>query len=222
MNNQELILDRISLFDGITNIERTSLLNCLQANTKTFVKNQIVLQAQETISYVGIVISGTIQIIKEDLFGNRTIITNITEGNLFGEAFACSKTKTLPVSVLAVTNSVILMFDYKRVLTSCPSSCSFHSKLIENMLRILAEKNILLNQKIEYLSKRTTRDKLITYFSAQATEQKSNTFTIPFNRQELADYLCVERSAMSAELSRMKKEGYLTYQKSTFTLDCNQ
>jgi CRP-like cAMP-binding protein len=139
-------------------------------------------------------------------------------GGLFGEAFACAGAENLPVGVMAAEESEILLMNHERMLTSCPSACAFHTALIRNLTRILAEKNVILTQKLEHVTRRTTREKLLSYLSARAKLAKGNVFDIPFSRQELADYLSVERSAMSAELSRMRNEGLLRYKRNHFEL----
>lgn len=158
------------------------------------------------------------QLVNDDAFGNRNIIEVIGEGEMFGEAFSCAGEKRIPLSVETQTDSEILFLDYKRVISTCSSSCLFHSRLVENMVRILGRKNVLLTKKIRHLSKRSTREKLLSYLSEEAQKTGKNEFTIPFSRQELADYLCVERSAMSAEISKLRDEGVLTTTRSTFHL----
>lgn len=155
---------------------------------------------------------------REDIFGNRAILTALMPGQLFGETFACAGVEILPVSVIAVSDCKILLLDYRRIITTCPTACVFHSRLIENMLKILAGKNLVLNQKIEALSARTTREKLLAYLVAQAGVAGSRRFTIPSTRQELADYLSVDRSAMSREMGIMQKEGMIRFKKNCFEL----
>lgn len=221
MNNLYKILKSNPLFHQIEDSDLTSILKCLSAQQKLFAKNEIIFRVNDKIASVGIVLSGLVQIMKEDVLGNRTILANLEEGDMFGEAFACAKVDSIPVNVTAATDCTVLLIDYQKIITTCQSSCQFHAKLIENMLTILARKNVFLNQKIEYLSKRTTKDKLISYLSYEAQITGSNSFQIPFNRQELADYLCVDRSALSRELSKMKEEGILSFQKNRFKLQKN-
>ena len=166
----------------------------------------------------GMVETGKLQIIKEDYWGNRSIIETAGPGDVFGEAFSCAEIVPVPVSVVAAEQTRVLLFDYQKLLTTCSSSCEFHTRVIKNMIRILAEKNIMLMQKMEHITKRSTREKLLSYLSTQAFIKKSSSFDIPFNRQELADYLSVDRSAMSAELSRMRDEGMIRFKKNHFTL----
>jgi CRP-like cAMP-binding protein len=137
---------------------------------------------------------------------------------LFAEAVVCSGMGRIPASVVAREKSEIFFADYKRVVTSCPSSCAFHSKLIRNMLGILARKNIMMSTKLEHITKRTIKEKLLSYLAEQAKRKGSRSFEIPYNRQELADYLSVERSALSAEMSKLKSGGVIDYRKNSFEL----
>ncbi|MDL2281245.1 Crp/Fnr family transcriptional regulator [Selenomonadales bacterium OttesenSCG-928-I06] len=194
------------------------MLNCLNAQKRQYNRKQTIFMIGENVTSVGIVLTGNVHIIKEDIFGNRAILADSGEGDLFCESFSCSQTEKLPVTVVAATDSIVLMINYRRIITTCSSACEFHSRLVENMLGILAYKNIALNRKVDYLSKRTTRDKLIEFLSFHQEQANDNVFTIPFNRQELADYLCVDRSAMSNELSKMRDEGLIKFEKNKFEL----
>lgn len=213
------VLKSVPLFSDIDTPDIKSLLNCLSAKTENYKTNNAIFLSGDKAEYVGIVLSGTIQIIKEDFYGNRNIIAYASRGQLFGEAFACANIKILPVSVFAVEDCEIMLIDYRRIITTCPHNCSFHSKLIFNMLRIVANKNIMLSQKIEFISKRTTKEKLLAYLSSEAKKAGSNSFSIPYNRQELADYLSVDRSAMSAELCKLRKSGVIEFVKNKFVLN---
>jgi CRP-like cAMP-binding protein len=206
------------LFAEIEAANLAELLKCLSAKEHKFEKGNYIFSAEESTPRVGIVTDGSVHIIQEDFWGNRTIFSYVKPGELFGESFACGDTKTLPVSIIAAEDCKILMIDLARIVTTCSSACAFHSALIKNMLKILAIKNISLVQKMGILTRRTTREKLLTYLSEQAKAAASATFEIPLNRQELADYLAVERSAMSAELSRMNSEGLIKYKRNYFEL----
>ena len=204
------------LFSGIDGPERESLLVCLQAVPRRYKKGEMVLSVGDAPA-VGMITSGAVQVIAEDPMGNRTIIGRMEAGDIFGEAFACAGAERLPFSVEAAADCDVMLIDVKKILVTCPTACPFHSRLIENLMSILARKNIMLGAKIRHLSRRSTRDKLLSYLSEQAREAGSRSFAIPFNRQELADYLCVDRSAMSSELSRLKAEGVLDYEKNEFS-----
>lgn len=206
------------LFKGINNIELKSILQCLNAKVEKFKKGDILLLEGETITSVGLVLKGKVQVVKEDYLGNRNIVSQVTAGHLFAESFSCVKNEKLNITVMAATDCEVIWMEYMKLITTCSYACKFHGKLIENMIFIIAKKNILMNRKIEHLTKRTTREKLLSYLFEQSREFNSNKFTIPFNRQELADYLCVDRSAMSKELSRLQKEGIIEFNKNHFTL----
>ncbi|MCX7714273.1 MAG: Crp/Fnr family transcriptional regulator [Clostridia bacterium] len=212
------ILKAVNLFEGIEESDLPPLLSCLSSKQSRYEKGQTVFFSGESIKQFGIVLSGQVQIVQDDYYGNRSILAKIDAGNLFGESFACSQIKTLPVNVIATTESEILFIDCCKLAVPCTRACSFHSKLIQNMLNIVSMKNILLTQKIEIISKRTTREKLLAYLSSEAKKAGEARFYIPFNRQELADYLFVERSAMSAELSKLKNDGLINFHKNQFEL----
>lgn len=212
------ILKKVDLFKGIDESELSPLLSCLSAKVVRYEKNQMVFLSGEPISSFGIVLSGQVQVFQDDYYGNRSIIAGIGASGLFGESFACAEIKALPVSVVATTESEILFIERSRLESPCSNACGFHSKLIHNMLNSIAKKNVALTQKIEFTSKRTTREKLLAYLSAEAQKARSNSFCIPFDRQELADFLSIDRSAMSNELSKLRNDGVLQYNKNQFEL----
>ena len=209
------------LFHNIPSEDITSLLACLNANEKTYSKNTSILSCGDSINELGIVLSGSVTIQKEDFWGNRSILAKISTGNLFAEAFASTQTEEIPINVVATEKTRILWINFKRIISPCSPACGFHKKLISNIVQILAHKNISLTEKIQHTACRTTKDKLLSYLSAQALQQKSNYFSIPFNRQELADYLNVDRSAMSKALCDLRDDEILSFQKNTFTLHQN-
>ncbi len=177
------------------------MLDCLGARTIEVSRGEAVFLEGDPAEDIGILLSGAVQIVRNDYSGNRSILADAGPSELFGEAFACAQVRAIPVSVVAVCDSEILLADCRRILHVCGNTCRFHTQLIRRLLRIVAEKNLMLNQKIEIISKRTTREKLMAYLSLQAKKNGSPEFTIPYDRQGLADYLGVERSAMSAEIS---------------------
>jgi CRP-like cAMP-binding protein len=212
------MLKAVNLFQGIEESDLRPLLSCLSAETAHYDKGQTVFFGGENPKRFGVVLSGEVQIVKDDYYGNRSILAKIGPGNLFGESFACTEIRTLPVSVIATADSELLFIDCRRLATPCAYACEFHGRLIRNLLNIVAMKNIALTQKIEFTSKRTTREKLMPYLSAEAKKAGNSRVHIPFRRQELADFLSVERSAMSAELSRLRNDGVLKYHKNEFEL----
>lgn len=213
------LFNKMPLFSGIKPEELSSMLGCLKAKKSGYRKQDIILLEGQPVPAVGIVLSGNIRIVKEDYMGNRNILTELSPGNLFAESYACAQAEKLPVTVLSVTDSEVLWIDYGRIVSTCSSSCRFHNRLIENMLGIIAAKNIALSRKIEHVSKRTTREKVLAYLSDEAAKAGKNEFDIPFSRQEMADYLCVDRSAMSGELGKLQSEGILTFHRNHFRLN---
>ena len=214
------IIKQCFLFDGIVDSNLNILLDCLKAVRRTYKKNELVFSAGDTVRYVGVILSGSVHILQEDYWGNRTILAHIPPGGLFGEAFSCAEMDSLPVSVIAAEKSEILLIDCRRIIITCSSACVFHMTLIKNMIKLLAQKTIMLTQKMEIITHRTTRERLLAYLSSQAIKTGKSRFTIPFNRQQLADYLSVERSAMSAELSHMQSDGLIRTDRSEFELLC--
>ncbi len=212
------ILENNLLFQGIGTGELDSMLRCLDVRTARYPKDSAIFLAGSPPRWMGMVLKGAVQVVRDDIFGNRSMLAKLPPGDLFGEAFACAESEALPISVLAVTDCDVLLMDYRRVITTCSSSCVFHNRLIENMMQILAQKNLTLNQTIEVLSARSTREKVMAYLSIQAAGQGSSRFEIPLSRQELADYLSVERSALSRELGAMKREGIISFSKNSFQL----
>lgn len=212
------LIEKMPLFCGIAREETQSMLDCLQASLKHYAKQDDIFTAGGPANRVGIVLEGSAQVVRDDVFGNRTILTGLGVGDMFGETFACANVEMLPVSVIATDACVILLLDYRKIITTCSASCSFHNRMIENMLQILAAKNLILNRKIEAVSAHSTREKLLVYLAGQSGEAGSAKFEIPFNRQALADYLSVDRSAMSAELGKMRDEGLLRFHKNQFEL----
>lgn len=212
------IIQKSPLFSGISKKELEVMLNCLSPVLAEYDKNQFILRFGESVTSVGLALSGSIHIIKEDFWGNRNIVSYISPGQLFAETYACTQGVTLGVSAVAVEPAVVLFLEVRRILTTCTSACEFHARLIRNLLSALAEKNLMLNDKLTHMVQRSTREKLLSYLSAEALRQGSSSFDIPFNRQQLADYLSVDRSAMSNELCKMRDEGLLSFSRSRFTL----
>jgi CRP-like cAMP-binding protein len=212
------VLKNCPLFEGISEPDMSVILDCMSAKIDVFEKNDFIYVVGDPVSSLGVVLSGGVHIVQEDYWGNRTILTRIDPSGIFAEAFSCAGVTEIPVSVVAEEKSEIMMIEYGRVVDACSPVCGNHAELMKNMTRILAGKNIMLTQKIGHVTKRTTREKLLSYLSALARAKRGNSFDIPFNRQELADYLSVDRSAMSNELSKMRDEHILKYDKNHFEL----
>jgi len=212
------VLRQTQLFAGIAENEIESMLHCLQATLRAYKKNEYVFRQGEEISGITILLEGRLHIRRDDYWGNRSIINVIGPGEMFGEAYAAPGSGALPNDVIATEDSVVIFFDMHRILTVCPSACKFHSATVQNLFFAISEKNRGLVQKLGHMSRRTTREKLISYLSEEAKRNGSATFAIPFNRQQLADFLSVDRSAMSSELCKMRDDGLLIFEKNRFTL----
>lgn len=206
------------LFAGTTVQETEKMLDCLSAKKAEYQKNEFILRAGETNEYVMLLLEGSVCIVQVDFWGNRNIISKIAPGEIFAEAFACSPGARLSVSVTAEDRSAVLFLSVRRILTTCISSCPFHGRVVQNLVTCLAEKNLRLTEKLTHMTQRTTRDKLLSFLSAESLRQGDSKFDIPYNRQQLADYLSVDRSAMSAELCRLRDEGVLLFYKNHFEL----
>ncbi len=209
------ILKSNYLFGGISFSKFEKLLNCLFVKSESYEKDDIVLRYGDNVSSVGIVITGSVSIIKENQ-DNTEVIKELYASGIFGEVFACAGVSRSPISVKALSNCEILFIDYKKIVNTCSNSCEYHKRLVENLLFIISKNNLSLNKKIEILSKRTTRDKLLLFFEYH--RGAANKFTIPYNREELASYLCVDRSAMCNELCKMRKEGIINFNKNEFEI----
>ena len=204
------------LFDGFAFSDFEKMSVCLSARQVTYRKGETILFPGEDVSSVGLVFSGSAKIIREDSDGHISILAELAVSDIFGEVLAFAGVSKSPVTVKASGETGVLFIDCQKIITTCTSACVFHAKLIRNMLGLIARKNLLLNRKIEILSKRTTLEKLLCFLDAHRGEEA--TFTISFNREELAQYLCVDRSALSNELSKMRRAGLIDFQKNTFTI----
>lgn len=212
------ILQSSKLFSDISKKELTAILSCLEAKKVDFPKEAFVLRAGESIKSVGLVLSGSVMIIQEDIWGNRNILSKAEPGQTFAAAFACAPNSRLNVSVISETTVTVMFFNVKRILNVCPSACAHHSRLIRNLLSELAEKNLRFGEKLTHMGQRSTRAKIMSYLSAEAQRLGKYEFDIPFSRQQLADYLAVERSGLSLELGKMRGDGLLDFHKSHFIL----
>lgn len=204
------------LFNNISEKDFYSMLNCLGAFEKNYGKNELILNEGDSINFVGAVLEGSVKIVKTDYDGNEMIISQVLEGDTFAEVFSCAEIFRSPVSIISTTQSKILFFDYRKTITVCNSSCVFHQKLISNMLNVVANKCLYLNRRIDVISKKTLRDKILTYLHSESMGR--NRFFINMNREELAKFLCADRSALSNELSKMKKDELIDYNKNEFIL----
>lgn len=211
------VLKNNKLFEGINEPDIFSMLKCLNSHTEIYPKGDFIFLSGESKPRVGIIISGETQVLKENILGDSMIVGSFGIGEMFGETFACMRMKEMPVTVIASEKCEILFIDIDSVIHTCKSACSFHRQLISNLLKVIAEKNIFLNQKMSYITHKTIRGRLEAYFYDMIEQNGSYTVTLPYNRNELADFLCTDRSAMSRELSKMKTEGIIAVNKKTIT-----
>ena len=212
------ILKKCPLFFGIDEQSLIRMLTCLGARITSFDRSYTIFAEGTAARLIGVVLSGSVQVVQVDYYGNRSILSELRTSEMFGEAFACAQIKSLPVSVVANEPSEVMLIDASHILHTCSNNCGFHQQLIYNLMKDLAEKTISFHRRIEITSKRTTREKLLTYLDMQAKLSGSESFEIPFDRQELADYLEVERSGLSSEIGKLQREGIIRTKKNYFEL----
>lgn len=219
MENYLDILENVTLFKNIPGNEIIRMLSSLDVTIKSYRKNDYIKEIGDLADFIGIVLNGNIQILKDDYYGNRNITASLGPASLFAESFASAGIKHLPVDIMSCNDSKIMFIARKEIFNMCGGgNCSYHHTLIENLLKIVASKNIMLTKKLEITSKKTTSEKLMAYLSDQARINNSSCFSIPFDRQALADYLGVERSAMSTEIGKLVKAGVIETKRNQFKL----
>lgn len=206
------------LFRQIAPEDLTAMLKCLSAREVSARRGEFIETTSDGKPLVGVVLAGAVEMISEDYFGKKSILTVLTVGQLFGETYSCLRARNRTVAFQVREDCRVLILDYDRILHACKLVCRFHHRMIENMVELIAEKNLELIEKLEVSSRTSIREKLLTYLTRQAERAGSRTFTIPLGRTELAEYLCTDRSAMTRELSKLKNEGIIEFDKRTFTL----
>lgn len=212
------ILKKSQLFSGVAEDEIETMLDCLSAELRTYQKGSYVLHQGEYLHHITVLVAGSLLIQKDDFWGNRSIVNKINVGEMFGEAYVAPGSEALLNDVIATEDSAIIFFDVHKILSTCSSACRFHAMVIQNLFYAISVKNRSLVQKLGHMSKRTTREKLLSYLSEQAKKQGTSSFEVPFNRQQLADFLSVDRSAMSNELCKLRDEGLLSFERNRFQL----
>ncbi len=212
------ILKKCPLFFDIGDEDLLRMLVCLGARVEFFDKKYTIFSEGSVAKYIGVVLSGSVQMVQVDYYGNRSIIGEFSSAEVFAEEFACAETRALPVSMLANEPGEVMLIDCSHILHTCHNNCGFHQQLIFNLMKELAVKTIVFHQRLEITAKRSTREKLLAYLNMQAQKAGKASFEIPFDRQELADFLMVDRSGLSAEIGKLKKEGVLDTEKNRFTL----
>ena len=212
------ILKRSWLFAGVTEEEIGTMLSCLEAKKRIYNKDEYVLRQGERIDQIAVLVKGELYVQQDDYWGNRSILHNVGVGELFGEGYLAPESGTSLTDVIAAQDSIVIFFNVRRVLTTCSNACRFHAAVVQNLFFSISQKNRQLVQKLSHISRRTTREKLISYLSTESKRHGSGSFTIPYNRQQLADFLSVDRSAMSNELGKLRDEGLLIFEKNHFQL----
>lgn len=211
-------LTNTQLFRGMQEPEITSLLGCLNAAERNFQKGETILSEGSITENIGIVLSGMAVISCNDIWGNTSILGNAAPGSVFAEVYACIPGQPALVTVSAAEDTSVLFLNVGRVLTTCTNACPFHTRLIRNLLTVCAHKSLQLSQRIRHTSSKSIRGRLMSFFSECARHSGSSSFLIPYNRQQLADYLNVDRSAMCNELSKMQKEDVIEYNRNHILL----
>ena len=217
------ILRNSPFFKGLSDNEILSILHCVNATVISKERASYIFRAGDSTEVMGLVVSGCVLVMQEDLWGHRNILSKCHAGDFFGEPYAASLGAVLNISVAAEEDCEIIFLNIQRLLVTCQTACEHHQKLIRNLVSVLANKILILNDKITHVGKRTTRDKLLSYLSAESIRRSSLSFDIPFDRQQLADYLCIDRAAMSTEISKLQKEGFIKTNRNHFELiACNE
>ena len=212
------IIGNCPLFENIKTEELKTLLSCMNSYKKNYESDEYIFFTGSEINYVGIVLSGSLEILKEDLAGSRHILDFLGPSDIFAEGIACTKKHVSPVTVRTKESSSVLFIPFEKIIKTCSNSCNFHIQLIKNMMMLLGEKNYTMNQKMELLILKGMREKLASYLLLESNKHKSLTFQIVPNRNELAEYLNVSRTSMCRELARMKDLGILDYYQHSFKI----
>lgn len=210
------ILQSCPLFEGVSGQELLGLLHCLGGKTVTAQKGQAILHEGDPATHLGIVLTGAVRLERMDYYGNRSIVAHIGPGQLFAESYACARVQALPISVVADEAAAVMLIDCHRITVSCSNACGFHSRIIHNLLYLVADRNLLFDRKLQITAMRTTREKLMAYLMDCMKTAGSARFTIPYDRQELADYLEVDRSGLSVQIGKLRREGILECHKNHF------
>lgn len=209
---------KCELFKGVEEELIIPVLKCLQGKIREYFKDEVIFKPGAKANYVGIILKGNVQVSRMDFYGNRSILGDFYMGDIFGETYAAAGAEVLPVEVKAVERTHIMLIDIKRIISPCSHPCRCHQRMTLNLISVLARKNLLISRKNEIISKRKTKGRLLDYLSKMAIEKGTNSFKVPFDRQELADYLEVDRSGLCTEIVRLKKDGILKVEGKKFTI----
>ena len=215
-SNREHLCARGPLFAGITPQECAAMFGCLDAQMRPFAKEERIVRQGDRVRFVGLVLAGRLSMERTDALGNRSILGTAGPGDIFAEAYAATGAPS-DVDVAGIAPGVVALIDLERILGTCSNACAFHTRLVRNLFSAVAARNIALTRKIADISPRTIRERLLSFLSEQARRaDEQGVFRIPYTRQQLADYLCVDRSALSHELSKMRAEGIVGFEKDAF------
>lgn len=217
MRGRSQILRNTGLFEGIEDDEMETMLKCLGAFTRRYAKDEFLFRRGDHTECLGVVLTGNVRVVREDWWGNRTVLGDVGAGMPICTEYACTS-DPLDVSIVANEPTEVMFLDVGRAANVCNSSCKFHNRLVKNLMRNLAGTSMVMNRRLDQLAKRSTREKICAFLSDQARAAGSSDFMIGMNRQEMADYLGVDRSAMSTELGKMQREGVIEFQKNHFVL----
>lgn len=218
MKYDQEIPENIRLFAGIGTEELPRMLACLGGMVRSYCKGCLILRQGEPVTHIGIMLSGKGEECREDAFGRRAILGLLEQRDIFGEAFICAGIKNSPITITVTEPARVLFLDYGRIVHTCSSACGFHSRLIQNMLKIIAERSIRIDRQLQYLSLKTLREKLMAFLLDQCSDAGKKSFFISMNREQMAEYLAADRSALSRELSKMQADGLIRFQKNSFKL----
>lgn len=207
---------QIDLFENVQNNEVLELLKCIGIKTKVFRKNAFILKAGSKIDYLAVILGGNAVMSKTDSFGKQTVIEKLKMNDIFGHNIVCCGLDKSPVDVVAENECEVLFLPFEKVVTPCEKLCPYHLQLIKNVMKMISKRNSLLNDKIDIIGQKTTRDKIMALLETYHNGQR--VFSIPYTREEMAKFLCVDRSAMSRELCRMRDEGILKFSKNHFEI----
>lgn len=196
------------LFKDLTEVEIQKIGKCFNVRNISYKKDQTILSNTKNAGTIGIVAFGEAQLVHYDYKGNRTILAEYTVGDVFGDIF--SNIGNGEISVQAKLDSEIIFLDYDHIINRCKKNCTYHNTIIQNMINILSKRIYDQNERIEILTKRTIRDKLLTYFNSKTKHTMSKIIYLPFSYTDLADYLGIDRAAMTRELKNLKDEGFIS------------
>ncbi len=215
---KEISYKEIPLFANINEVDLSQLFTCLRSYKHKYKRGENIIMEQDSVKYIGVVLSGMVHMIKDDIWGNQVMVGFMEPGELVGESFAVQRETESYVRFQAAKDTEMIFLAASNIIHNCPRQCGFHAQITQNMFQLMGQKNVQLMEKIEISSKSTLRDKILAYLSMMSQKQHSRYVESPLSRTELAEYLCANRSAMTRELAVMKEEGILDYDKNTYNL----